>query len=325
MIAPLQRALDLSARFDYDYWLRGEIRSNPQLFSEEEIAERIPLDLREELDKDRIPDGPPLHKTEVVVPVTDLTIEVLGHINIFRDPTKPFASDAWTTRRARDIFCYIATSKHRRVGKDILIDAFWEDGDIAAIEKNFHPTISHIRKALNSRQAFKQNFLIFRDGAYQLNPELSFRIDSEEFEHFIAEAEIAKREKDPKRLRSNLEVAYALYRGEFMSGVFDAWAEERRNYYKEQFSRVLGALARQSFSEKSWFKALKFANEILHEDPYREDMHRLMMKVYAAQSKPAYVKEQFDTLQKLLKSDLAVEPAVETRRLFQELMQKPAS
>jgi LuxR family maltose regulon positive regulatory protein len=323
MIAPLQRALDLSARFDYDYWLRCEIRGNSQMFSEEQIAERIPLDLREELEN-KIPETQPILEREVVVPVTDLTIEVLGHINIFRDPTKPFASDAWTTRRARDIFCYIATSKHRRVGKDVLIDAFWGDGDIAAVEKNFHPTISHIRKALNSRQAFKQNFLVFRDGAYQLNPELTFRIDSEEFEHLIAEAEIAKREKDQKRLRSSLESAYGLYRGEFMSGVFDAWAEVRRNYYKEQFSRVLGALAKQSFSEKSWSKTLKFANEVLHEDPYREDIHRLVMKVYAAQSKPAYVKEQFDTLQKLLKSDLAVEPAMETRRLFQELMQKPA-
>lgn len=325
MIEPLQRALDLSARFDYDYWLRGEIRRNPQMFGEDEIAERLPLDLREELAVAKTPELPPdAAVIESASLVTDLTIEVLGPVNIFRDAAKPFAPDAWTTRRARDIFCYIATNKHRRVGKDVLIEAFWHDEDSVAVEKNFHPTISHIRKALNSRQTFKQNFIVFRDGAYQLNPELSYTIDSEEFEHFIADAEIAKREKDAKRFRASLESAHALYRGEFMSGVYDGWAEERRNYYKEQFSRVLGALAKLSFTEKAWSNALKFANEILHDDPYREDMHRLVMKVFASQGKPASVKEQFEGLQALLKNELAIEPAPETRRVFQELMRKSA-
>jgi DNA-binding SARP family transcriptional activator/tetratricopeptide (TPR) repeat protein len=328
MSAPLQRALDLSARFDYEHWLRGEIRRNPQLFNDEEVFEKLPLDLREEIKTPKAraaaagaesvsfaAQQSPISTS----PVVDLTIKTLGHVEIFRDVSKPFAPDAWTTRRARDIFCYIATSKHRRVDKEVLIEAFWGEEDFEAVEKNFHPTISHIRKALNSRQSFKQNFLVFRDGAYQLNPELSYSIDTEEFEKAIAEAENAKREKDAKAFRANLETAHALYRGEFMAGVYEDWTEERRHYFAEQFSRILSALAKLSYSEKSWSNALKFANEILHQDPYREDMHRLVMKVYAAQSKPAAVKEQYETLQNLLKKELGVEPAPETKRVFQEL------
>ena len=252
--------------------------------------------------------------------LTDLTVNTLGFVEIFRDKTKPFAADAWTTRRSRDIFCFIATSKHRRVEKDILIDTFWSEEDIEAVEKNFHPTISHIRKALNSRQSFKQNFLVFRDGAYQLSAELSFSIDTEEFETAITEAENAKHEKDAKLFRQKLETAHALYRGEFMAGVYDNWAEEQRHYYAEQFARVLNGLAKLSFTEKSWSNALKFSNEILKQDPYREDVHRLLMKIYAAQGKPASVKEQFETLRELLKKELGVEPAPETRRVFQDLL-----
>ncbi|MEO7674290.1 MAG: BTAD domain-containing putative transcriptional regulator [Pyrinomonadaceae bacterium] len=327
MIEPLQRVLDLSARFDYEYWLRGEIRRYPQIFRSEEIFERLPLDLREAAAEGSGDDGATTDRTHPssLVPrplqvVTDLTVSVLGHVEIRRDAAKPFAADAWTTRRARDIFCYIATSKHRRVAKDVLIEAFWSGEDPATVEKNFHPTISHIRKALNSRQSFKQNFLMFRDGAYQLNPELSYRIDSEHFEHLIAEAETAKREKDTKQLRANLEAAHALYRGEFMAGIYDDWAEERRHFYVEQFARVLNALAKVSFTEKRWVAALKFANEILRDDPYREDVHRLVMKVYASQSKPASVKKHFEDLHELLKKDLGIEPAPETRRLLQELV-----
>jgi LuxR family transcriptional regulator, maltose regulon positive regulatory protein len=321
MIAPLQRAIDLSVRFDYEYWLRREIRKNPAPFRNEEIFEKLPPDLLEELGDVR-PQIPftAVSPTEKAAPVTDLTIKVLGHVDIFRDASKPFAADAWTTRRARDIFCHIATSRHRRVDKDVLIDLFWPDEDFEAVEKNFHPTISHIRKALNSRQSFKQNFLVFRDGAYQLNPELAYSIDTEEFDAFITAAENAKREKNTREFRRNLEAAHSLYRGEFVAGVYENWSEERRHYYQEQFSRVLSALAKLALSEKSWSGALRFANEALKEDPYREDMHRLVMKVFAAQSKPAAVKEHFENMQTLLRQELGVDPAPETRRVFAELL-----
>lgn len=328
MLAPLQRALDLSSRFDYEYWLQTEIQRKPQLFADEEVIEKLPLDLREialkELsvgNRNEQNDHQAAIQPAVIQPadITDLTVKLLGHVDIYRDQSKPFAPDAWTTRRARDIFCFIATSPYRRVDKEVLIDSFWGEEDLKTVEKNFHPTISHIRKALNSRQAFKQNFLVFRDGAYQLNPELSYSIDTEEFENLINEAEKAKRGKDAAGFKANLESAHALYRGEFMAGVYDNWAEERRGFYAEQFARIITALAKLAFSEKSWSNALKFSNEILQLDPFREDIHRLIMKIYAAQGKPAAVKEQFETLQVILKKELGVAPAPETRRVFVEL------
>jgi DNA-binding SARP family transcriptional activator len=322
-VAPVMRALDLSARMDYDHWLRREIRRHPDIFALEEIAERLPADLRSEIASGVDPIDSKEESTTTTPPATgaaDLTIRVLGHVEILRDPEKPFAADAWTTRRARDIFCYIATSKYRRAAKDILIDVFWPDEDPAAVEKNFHPTISHIRKGLNSRQTLKQNFLMFRDGSYQLNPELSYAIDCEEFERLIAEAEVAKRERDQTRLRRALEGAHGLYRGEFMSGVYESWVEERRAFYAEQFDRVVSALAKLSFAERKWSSTLRYASEVLKDDPFREDMHRLTMKALSAQSKPAAVKKHFENLEAVLKLELGVEPSAETRKLFQELI-----
>lgn len=326
MVAPVQRVLDLSARYDYEYWLKGEIRRNRTIFEYEDILEKLPPDLREilaETEESRVESetAPPAvpHAPLAAAPIIDLTIKVLGHVEIYRDPSKPFAPDAWTTRRARDIFCYIATRKHRRVPKDVLIEAFWGNEPFEAIEKNFHPTISHIRKALNSRQAFKQNFIVFRDGAYQLNPEFSYKIDTEDFLEHIAAAEAAKRDKNDVELRRNLEGAYDLYRGEFMGGLYEDWAEEQRHFYQDQFSRVLNALAKLSVADKRWTDALKYAEVILKIDPYREDLHRLVMRVLAAQSKPAAVKKHYEDMSALLKDELGIEPSAETRNLYKEL------
>ncbi|MFN2500814.1 MAG: tetratricopeptide repeat protein [Pyrinomonadaceae bacterium] len=320
MVAPVQRVLDLAARFDYEYWLKKEIKANPGIFGYEDILDRLPADLREVVEH-----APPAVSsarstvTDVSPDVTDLTINVLGHAELYRDITKPFAADAWTTRRARDIFCYIATRKHRRVPKEVLIEAFWGDEDLQSIEKNFHPTISHIRKALNSRQSFKQNFVVFRDGAYQLNPEYTYSIDVEKFTDLIAAAEVAKRDSDGENLRANLEGAYSVYRGDFMEGTYEDWAEEQRHFYRDQYLRILNGLAKLSVLDKRWSDALKYANEVLAIDPYREDLHRLAMKVLAAQSKTSAVKNHFKNMEELLKNELGIEPSPETRRVFSEL------
>ena len=330
MLLPIQRALDLAARFDYEYFLREETKRNPALFGDEEIIEKLPLDLRESLKQSADLKAPHAESKpgtisnqqsaiSINTPVVDLTLKLLGHVEIYRDPTRHFAPDAWTTRRARDIFCFIATSRHRRVDKDVLIDTFWADTELEVVEKNFHPTISHIRKALNSRQTIKQNFLLYRDGAYQLNSELTYSIDTEDFSYYIAEAEKAHRDKDSENVWKNVEAAHALYRGDFMAGIYEDWAEELRGFYREQHSRILKSMTKFAFKEKNWVQALHFASEILRDDPFREDIHVVIMRVYAAQGKRSAVKEQYDKLCKLLKSELGVEPASETKRVFQEL------
>ncbi len=330
MLLPAQRALDLAARFDYEYWLREEIMRHPALFADLEIIEKLPLDLRSLVQdsgaaitnaetNDKLPVA--IHQPiTMVAPVVDLTLKLLGHIEIYRDSSKPFAADAWTTRRARDIFCYIATSRFRRVEKELLVDTFWGEAELDVIEKNFHPTISHIRKALNSRQTLKQNFLIYRDGAYQLSGEVSYSIDTEDFERHIAEAEKAKREGNQEAVEANVESAYTFYRGDFMTGIFDDWVEERRNYYREQYGRIAKSLLKTSFRKKDWTRSLKFANEILHSDPYREDIHFFIMRIHHAQGKRSAARHQYETLQKILREELGVEPAAETRRLYQELI-----
>src|SRR6185369_7199513 len=151
----------------------------------EEAAELLPSDLRTQLASASSDAARVIQPQEIALkaePVADLTIGLLGPIEIFREFARPLAPDAWTTRRGRDILCFIASRRHRRASKDTIVDTFWGEADFAAVEKNFHPTISHIRKALNSNQLLKQNFIVYRDGDYLLNPEHSYSVDVEEFD-----------------------------------------------------------------------------------------------------------------------------------------------
>jgi LuxR family maltose regulon positive regulatory protein len=321
LLENLRRALDLAARYDYDYWLRQEMAAYPAVFSSEDAQDLLPADLRGAPMPAPAPQVviAPAHITEPAR-LVDLTISMLGSIDIFRDRARPFAADAWTTRRSRDILCFIASRPHRRAPKDSIIDTFWRDIDLQTIEKNFHPTMSHIRKALNSKQPLKQNFLVYRDGEYQLNSEFSYRIDTEQFDRFIADAETARRERNFDQCISLYEEAIALYRGEFMQGSYDDWVEQQRGYYQEQYLRMLESLAAVAEKKQEFMRAMDLAQRILRDDPFREDIHCLVMRAQAALGNRVAVKEQYEALRALLQKELGVEPAAPTQKAYKDLL-----
>lgn len=327
MLEHLRRTLDLAARYDYEYWLQRQVADNPPLFAQPEVVELLPPDVREQLhaagrsaQRTTTSAARNLVSMPAPQPVTDLTINMLGPVEIFRDPARPLAADAWTTKRARDILCFIASRRHRRASKDTIIDTFWGEADFEAVEKNFHPTVSHIRKALNSNQPLKQNFLLYRDGDYQFNPDFSYYLDIEEFDRLVAEGETARRAREFDHCISAYEAAIKIYRGDFMQGTYDDWVEEQRSYYREQHLRLLEALAAVAQKTEDWTRSLHLAQEILRDDPYREDVHCMIMRALAGQGNRHAVKEQYQTLQKLLKKELGVEPAAETQRVYRELI-----
>ena len=322
MLEYLRRVMDLTARYDYDYWLRQEIARRPSLFASDLAQEILPADLRAQVPA--VTTVAPQLVTAADLtpgPLVDLTINMLGPVEIFRDPARPFASDAWTTRRARDILCFIVSRRHHRAPKDTIIDMFWTEDNIETVEKNFHPTVSHIRKALNSNQPLKQNFIIYRDGDYQLNPEFSYRIDTDTLERLIADGETARRERNYARCIECYEQAVTLYRGEFMQGTYEPWVDEQRSYYREQHLRMLESLAAVAEKKEEWPRAMDLAQRILHEDQFREDIHCMLMRAQAALGNRAAVKEQYETLRGLLQKELGVEPAMQTQKVFRDLME----
>ncbi|HEV2863642.1 MAG TPA: BTAD domain-containing putative transcriptional regulator [Pyrinomonadaceae bacterium] len=320
----LRRALELAVRYDLEYWLRREVEGNPRLFSSEEAQKLLPADLRQKLSALLSQPPPPRAPTpearaaSAPQPSSDLTINMLGPVEIFRDPSRPLSPDAWTSKRARDILCFIASRQHRRASKDTLVDIFWRDDDPESVEKKFHPTISYVRKALNSNQLLRQNFMLYKDGEYLLNPDLSYRSDVEEFDRLVSEAAAAHRRGESERCLQAYETAVSLYRGEFMQGTHDEWVQEQRSYYRDQYLRMLEKLAAAAQVAGEWERSLTLAHQILRDDPFREEVHCRVMRAHAALGNRVAVKEQYETLRGLLQRELGVEPAQETQKVYRE-------
>ena len=98
MFAHLRRALDLAARYDYEYWLQRKLTRWPALFAVAEARELLPPDLREQAAQTFATAPPETLEAAAPAlppkPVADLTIKMLGPVEIFRDPARPLAADA---------------------------------------------------------------------------------------------------------------------------------------------------------------------------------------------------------------------------------------
>jgi DNA-binding SARP family transcriptional activator len=105
-----------------------------------------------------------------------------------------------------------------------------------------------------------------------------------------------------------------------MQGSYEPWVEEQRSYYREQYLRMLESLAAVAEKKTEWIRSMDLAQRILHEDPFREDIHCVVMRAQAALGNRVAVKEQYETLRGLLKKELGVEPAMQTQKAYRELV-----
>ena len=105
-----------------------------------------------------------------------------------------------------------------------------------------------------------------------------------------------------------------------MAGVYDDWAEEQRGYLREQYLRILESLVTAAQQAKDWPRSLDLAQQILRNDPFREDIHCLIMRAHAALGNRAAVKERYQALRLLIRKELGVEPAPETQRAYREAL-----
>jgi DNA-binding SARP family transcriptional activator len=223
-------------------------------------------------------------------------------------------------RRSFQVLAYLASSPGREAGREELIEAVWPTEGEHTIDRNFHPTLSHLRRALEGGGKNAAQPLLFRGGVYRLNPEIGWEIDAHEFS---SQVEIGRRLSGQGELEAAAEAwqrAWSLYRGPFLQGHYEAWVAARRESYQRQQLEMLRDLGDLYLRLQRTDQAMDAYRSILVEDPLQERVHVALMQVYADQGRRDMVRRQYDRLCTLLLEELGVEPLPETTREYHRLM-----
>jgi len=84
-------------------------------------------------------------------------------------------------------------------------------------------------------------------------------------------------------------------------------------------------LAAVAEKNRELVQAIDLAHRILRDDPFREDIHCLIMRAQAALGNRVAVREQYEALRVLLHKELGVEPATQTQKTYHDLLSQKRS
>lgn len=242
-----------------------------------------------------------------------------------RDPGEPeeWQRISFSLRRGLRVLAFLATSPDHRASREELIEEIWSEEDRETIERNFHPTLSRLRRDLRGGAAASGSDLeplVHREGFYELDPALGWWIDVEEIERLTERGRgLVAGGRDPEAV-GLLEAAWRLYRGALLEGVYDPWAARRREAVQRRHLALLRELGEAYERLDRPDDAVDAYRALLTDDPLQERIHVALMRIYSDRGRRDLVRRQYERLTKLLRNELGVEPLPETADEYHRLM-----
>ena len=241
--------------------------------------------------------------------MSGLALNLLGPVVVTVDDQ---VFDGLHIRPAVALCVYLACrpERHRR---EHLMALLWPDWPPVAAHKNLRQNLYTVRRALpavTSRDGRGPVPLVLADhDTLRLNPEAVVDLDVDRFAALLRQNTI-----------ETTEAAVALYRGDFLadfylpdSAPFEEWAAARRADLRRQLLAALDRLAEHALEHDALDEAAAYARRQLEQDSLRESAHVQLMRALARQGERAEALTQYEACCRLLRAELDIEPAVETR------------
>lgn len=236
-----------------------------------------------------------------------LEVRMLGQFDVRRDG----APIAIASRPAQSLLAYLllnAGVEHRR---EKLAGLFWPD----ATEKNARSNLRHalwqLRDALESKQPRSRTapFILVDDISISFNSASKYWLDAAIVQ--AASATIASADE--------LIDALDRYRGELLPGFYDDWAVLERERLRAVFEQRMAQLLERLMEEQRWTLVIENAERWIALGQTPEAGYRALMIAYSHLGDRAKMAASWERLVAALATDLGVEPAEQTRQLYEQL------
>jgi DNA-binding SARP family transcriptional activator len=220
-------------------------------------------------------------------------------------------------RQGRIVLAYLALC-HYPVSRDELADLVWPDALTASWERDLSAVVSKVRAALDSLDlgSLLQGAL----GCYELQLPPTSRVDVEDAVRFVEDAEIAWRVGNRDVALAAAATAANLARRPFLPAERGVWIERRRDDVRATLLRALDLLAQTLTGGPYHDDALRYANEAVALDPYRETSYVQLMRLHMSQGNRAEALRAYERCRALLARDLGVTPSSQTEAVYREVL-----
>jgi DNA-binding SARP family transcriptional activator len=210
----------------------------------------------------------------------------------------------WDGPLPRSLFFYF--TDHPLITRTEIFETFWPDFPVKDATNVFHVT----KRKVAERVGYET--MIYASGFYRQASDVTIYYDVADFE-----ACIARGQTEPDDLEA-WERAVHLYRAPFLHQMQMPWVVERRTKLASDYTEALSNVGRY-YEEKDPERALNLYLRAEREAPFREDIYRHAMQIYAANNQREMVDQQYRLLETRLHEAYKIQPGRATRELYESL------
>ena len=223
-------------------------------------------------------------------------------------------------RQARLVFAYLVLEQGKPVPREVLAEAVWGERPPPSWEKGLTVIVSKLRALLTDAGLDGPRLLTSAFGCYRLDlPDgawVDVRRRTERGGGGAARARRGRCGASPQRGRRG-GVARA---AAFLPGEDRPWVDERRRDLSAVLSAALLCLGDVAVRTGRPGDAVRYAEEALELEPFRESGYRRLMEAYAAAGDRAESLRVYERCRRLLADELGAYPSPETEAAYRALL-----
>ena len=240
-----------------------------------------------------------------------LEIRLLGQFEVRQDG----APIEIPSRPAQALLAYLVLSPGIAHRRERLAGLLWPEASEANARSYLRKALWHVRKAL---EAGGRHFLLADDISIAFDANSRYWLDVSALEHMGGTTEGASPSVD------ELIGYLSVYQGELLPGFYDEWASLERERLRAAFERRMTLLLDRLIQEQRWTEVLEWGERWIALGHIPEPAYRALMVAHASLGDISSTAAVFRRCAEALRTELSVEPAEETRTLYERLVTQGA-
>ncbi len=233
----------------------------------------------------------------------EFRINTLGDLSLQNASARPVKL---RTRKGLLLLAFLAADPQRSWSREHLAAIFWGDHMDQQARNSLRSALSDIRSAVGEAA------VLVDGGTLTINPAV------------VASDTGHLRQLHQSGGDNGTEDLRTFYGGEFLEefdGPQDAmdWVMSMRAECRDLAANVLKRRLHAQNERGDIETAIRSARELLSLDPYSEDSHRTLMRLYASNGERSKAIAQFQNCRQMMQHELGVEPSPETKALADEI------
>lgn len=250
-----------------------------------------------------------------------LEIQMLGDF-VFRYKGKTLAGENVRAKQVWNLLEYIMVNRHKEISADGLIDALWQDREVDDPANALKNLAYRLRTILKKQLDLPRNdYIVYKHGAYVWNPEIPCRIDVDVFENAYKAAQ--EEGLSQEEIRKYYEKAVFSYTGDLLpQAAYKDWIIPIEMYYQRIYMDATEKISDFLLAEKEYKEVEEIARNAIGIDPFVEANHENLIKAMIGSNQQKRAVEHYHSLCKLFYDELGIKPSDAISKLYQDAMDR---